>query len=131
MNTRNYTCSTLFYRLGQLIGISAGAIAAMLWMLTLWIPDSSFSFNIGSMAVIFTMTILAVIAIVASLKGHAGVLIVIFGVSFFPIGLYVLGVPHWIQWVGFANMGYLMSAVIIWRFRVTPTGDKISPGPQE
>ena len=86
-------------------------------MLTLWLPDAPFSFGTASMAVILIMIVLAVVAIVASLKGHAAVLLVIFGVSFFPIGLYVLGVPHWIQWVGLSNMGYLLASIVIWRFR--------------
>jgi membrane protein implicated in regulation of membrane protease activity len=80
-------------------------------------PDAPFSFGVASMAVILIMIVLAVVAIVASLKGHPAVLLVIFGVSFFPIGLYVLGVPHWIQWVGLSNMGYLLASIVIWRFR--------------
>jgi hypothetical protein len=60
------------------------------------------------------------------------VLVIIFGISFFPIGLYVLGVPHWIQWVGLANIGYLLAGVIIWRFRPPQTAsDGINPGDPE
>ena len=113
------------------MGIIAGSITALLWMLALWLPDASFSFNIASMTVIVLMIITAITAIVASLKGHAGVLIIIFGVSFFPVGLYVLGLPHWIQWVGLANIGFLFAGIVMWRFRPPQTGDGPSPDPQE
>ena len=131
MNASENNQIFLPYKLGQLTGIIAGVIASLLWMMTLWIPDASFSFNIASMAVVLLMIILAIIAIVASLKGHAAVLIVMFGISFFPIGLYVLGIPHWIQWVGLANIGYLLAGVIIWRFKPHTTVERASPDPVE
>ncbi|MGY8815418.1 MAG: hypothetical protein ACKVHQ_12005 [Gammaproteobacteria bacterium] len=116
MNASDNNQIFLPYKLGQLTGIIAGSAASILWMMTLWVPEASFSFNIASMAVVLLMIVLAIIVIVASLKGHSTVLIVIFGISFFPIGLYVLGIPHWIQWVGLANIGYLLAGVIILRF---------------
>ncbi|MGK0297593.1 MAG: hypothetical protein ACI9XC_001203 [Gammaproteobacteria bacterium] len=131
MNANNNNRILLPYKLGQLTGIIAGAVASILWMMTLWVPEASFSFNIASMAVVLLMIVLAIIVIVASLKGHSTVLIVIFGISFFPIGLYVLGIPHWIQWVGLANIGYLLAGVIIWRFKPHTTEDRVSPDPVE
>ena len=131
MTILNKNYSIILFKSGQITGMSAGAITALLWMLALWSPDAAFSFNIASMAVILTMVILAVVAIVASLKGHAAVLIVIFGVSFFPVGLYVLGIPHWIQWVGLANIGFLLAGLMIWRFHPPQLADNVSPDPQE
>ncbi len=115
--TKNKATTNLFFKLGQFVGIVSGSIAAILWMMSLWSPDTSFTFNIGSTAVVLLMVILAIIIIVASLKAHATVMVVVFGISFFPIGLYVLGIPHWIQWVGLANIGYLLASVLIWRFK--------------
>jgi hypothetical protein len=117
MNSNNHIKINIPYKLGQITGIISGAVASLLWMMSLWLPETSFSFGIASMAVILIMIVLAVIVIVASLKGHSTALIVIFGISFFPVGLYMLGVPHWLQWVGLANIGYLFAGVIIWRFR--------------
>lgn len=117
------TIINIYFKLGQLTGIIAGVITAMLWMLVMWDPTGVFTFSTGnfavlagSFAVIFVMVILSVIAIVASLKGHGGVLVVIFAVSFFPIGLWVLAIPHWIHWVGLSNIGFLMAGVLLWRF---------------
>ena len=121
----------IFFKLGQTIGIVSGAVAAILWMMSLWSPETSFTFNIASTAVVLFMMVLAVIIIVASLKAHATVMIVIFGISFFPIGLYVLGVPHWIQWVGMANIGYLLAGVLIWRFKPVNYGENITSSEQE
>ena len=123
--------SILLYKLGQTLGVSAGGITASLWMYYLWGPSTLSSFNVGSMGSVFLMIILAVIAIVASLKGHAMVLFVIFGISFLPIGLYLLGLPLWIQWIGLSNIGYLLSGLIIWRFRPLLTEEKTSPDLQE
>jgi hypothetical protein len=127
MNASDNNQIFLPYKLGQLTGIIAGSAASILWMMTLWVPEASFSFNIASMAVVLLMIVLAIIVIVASLKGHSTVLIVIFGISFFPIGLYVLGIPHWIQWVGLANIVYLLAGVIIWRFKPHTTKERASP----
>jgi len=106
-----------FFKLGQVIGITSGIFTCLLWVLMMWELTATFSFSIASYAVVFIMVLMAIIAMVASLKGRSGVLVVIFGISFFPIGLYVLAVPHWIHWVGLANIGFLLAGIVIWRFR--------------
>jgi hypothetical protein len=121
----------IFFKLGQFIGIASGSFAAILWMMSLWAPDTSFTFNIASTAVVLLMIVLSIIIIVATLKAHATAMIIIFGISFFPIGLYVLGVPHWIQWVGLANIGYLMAGVLIWRFKPIDYKDSFTASDQE
>ena len=100
-------------------------------MMSLWAPDTTFTFNIASTAVVLLMIVLSIIIIVATLKAHATAMIIIFGISFFPIGLYVLGVPHWIQWVGLANIGYLMAGVLIWRFKPIDYKDSFTASDQE
>jgi len=121
----------IFFKLGQFIGIASGSLAAILWMMSLWAPDTTFTFNIASTAVVLLMIVLSIIIIVATLKAHATAMIIIFGISFFPIGLYVLGVPHWIQWVGLANIGYLMAGVLIWRFKPIDYKDSFTTSDQE
>jgi hypothetical protein len=129
--TENKTTINIFFKLGQFIGIVSGAVAAILWMMSLWAPDTSFTFNIASTAVVLFMIILAIVIIVASMKAHATVIVVAFGISFFPIGLYVLGIPHWIQWVGLANIGYLLAGVIIWRFKPVDFKESFTSSDQE
>lgn len=104
---------TLQARLGRLTGIVSGSLACLLWMAALWDPASTFSFNPASMLVVFLMMLAAILVVIASLKGHSTMLMVLFVVSFLPIGLYVIGVPHWIRWVGLANIGYLAAALLL------------------
>ena len=63
----------------------------------MWEPAATYSFSIASYAVVFFMVLMGVIAVVASLKGHGG----------------VLGVSHWIHWVGLANIGFLLAGVLL------------------
>lgn len=110
----------LLYELGQIIGVVSGIAASMLWMLSIWDPASGFSFSYASFAVVLVMTLIAIFAVIASIKGHSTVLIVLFAISFFPIGLYVLAVPHWLKWVGLANLGFLVAALLTRRKPVNP-----------
>jgi len=109
--------SSGLFKTGQITGIISGAVSCILWMLTMWDPASVFSFSVASFAVVFAMILLAIIAVIASIKGHSTVLFVTFAISFFPIGLYVIAVPHWLRWVGLANIGYLAAGFLIQRAR--------------
>lgn len=109
--------SSKIYKAGQITGVVSGVTACMLWILAMWDPASMLSFSAPSFAVAFSMVLMAIIVVIASTKGHGRVLFVLFAISFFPIGLYVIAVPHWLRWVGLANLGYLLAGVLIWRFR--------------
>lgn len=113
---------TLPYKTGQLCGIVSGTVSCVLWMLTIWDPASVFSFSIAGFAVVFAMILISIIAIIASIKGHGTALIVLFAVAFFPIGLYVIAVPHWIRWTGLANLGFLAAGLLIRQGRQKVSG---------
>jgi hypothetical protein len=38
----------------------------------------------------------------------------VFLASFFPIGISLLARDHWLQWVGWLDLGLLASAVLTW-----------------
>jgi hypothetical protein len=61
------------------------------------------------------MSILAIIAVIASVHGHGITLIVLFFASFFPIGLFLLGMPSWVRVIGILNLGYLIAGLVAWR----------------
>lgn len=63
------------------------------------------------------MSMLAIVAIIASVRGHSIALMLIFFVSFFPIGFFFLSEAHWLSWTGILNLGYLLGAVLMWRTR--------------
>jgi hypothetical protein len=47
------------------------------------------------------------------MKGHSTVLFVVFIASFLPIGAYLLGVNHWLRWVGVLNVLILVAVLMI------------------
>ena len=59
------------------------------------------------------MMVVAIFAVIASLRGHAVALMVMFIVSFFPVGGYLLGIPHWLRWIGVSNLGFLVAGLMI------------------
>ena len=104
------------YRIGQVTGVVAGVASCLLWTMMIWDPAATFSFSLLSLAVVFLMILVSVIAVIAAVQGHGGVLIVLFALSFFPVGLYVLAIAHWIRWVGIADAGFLVAGLLIWRY---------------
>lgn len=111
------------YRVGQMIGVISGCCTCLLWMLAIWSPASLLSLTPASMGVAVAMTLIAIFAVLASIRGHGGVLIVLFAISFFPVGLYLIAVPHWLRWIGLANTGFLIAGLLM--FRTTPSATKV------
>lgn len=105
--------STFSYKAGQLTGAVAGSLSCLLWMATLWDPASPFLFSPASFIVVLGMILIAILVVIASIKGNSTMLLVLFFVAFLPIGLYVIGVPHWIRWVGLTNLGYLLAGLLL------------------
>ncbi len=117
----------LFYKPGQILGVTSGVVTCVLWTLSMWDPTSALAFSTVSIVFVFVMILFGVIAIIASIKGHGTALLVLFVVSFLPIDMYVLTVQHWLNWVGLANIGYLVAGLLIKRATVrvtTPVSDR-------
>ena len=113
MNPNSTRIFNLSNKMGQLIGVIAGATSCLLWMAALWDPASPFTFSAASFIVVLGMILIAILVVIASIKGSSTMLLVMFFVAFLPIGLYVIGVPHWIRWVGLANVGYLIAGLLL------------------
>ena len=111
-------------KLGQSTGVLSGTGACILWMMAIWFPASEIKLSGVSLIVAFLMILISIIAIIASLKAHGGVLIVLFMISFFPVGLYMLGTGNWYRLIGVFNIGYLIAGVCIKLMLLT--SDKIN-----
>ena len=83
----------------------------------MWGPTSILSLSGTSFAGAFVMSMLAIVAVIASVRGHSGVLLVMFFFSFCPIGFFFLSEAHWLSWTGILNLGYLVSAALMWKTR--------------
>jgi hypothetical protein len=69
------------------------------------------------------LTVLALFAVIASLKGHATVLVLLFLASFFPVGMFLMSVDHWLRWSGWVDLGLLVAALLLRTTRVgAPAG---------
>lgn len=80
----------------------------------MWFPSSNLTLSGTSFVVAFVMALLAIGAVLASTRRHSSVLVGLFFVSFFPIGVFLLTLPHWIHWIGVLNFGYLIAGLLIW-----------------
>ena len=100
---------------GKAVGAVSGVFACAMWIAALWAPDPSLPLTGASFVTAIAMAFLAIFAVIASVRGHGVALLVLFFASFFPVGVYLMGVPHWLRWVGICNLGYLLAGVAIWR----------------
>jgi hypothetical protein len=98
---------------GKFIGAASGVAACGLWLWVLATPQDTFLRSAVHIAVGVLMVLLAIFAVIASLRGHGRALVVMFIMSFFPVGGYLLGIPHWLRWVGVANLGFLVAGLMI------------------
>jgi hypothetical protein len=101
-----------FQKLARVLGVISAGVCLILWAylaLTLWAdpgqPDAVRN------AVI--MGLLALMGIFATLFERPFLMLVIFLFSFFPVGLYMLGVPSIFFLIGVSNLLYLAAAVAL------------------
>jgi hypothetical protein len=69
--------------------------------------------NLNVVTALF-FVVLSIFGGIAAAHGHAAIIALVFVASFFPIGVSLLPRDHWLQWVGWLDVGLLVSAVLIW-----------------
>jgi hypothetical protein len=104
--------------LGRMLGLVCAAGLASAWALALWVPSGGLTLEgLGGVGGALMSLVLAVFAGIASWHGHAIVIVLAFLASFFPIGVSLLPRDHWLQAVGWLDLGLLAAAVLIWATR--------------
>jgi len=111
----NVAMRELIRFVGKITGVVSGVGACACWTVAMWTPSPPVPLSGVAFVVAMLMTLLAIIAIIASLKGHGVTLVVLFFASFFPIGLFLLGAPSWMRAIGVLNLGYLIAGLVAWR----------------
>lgn len=97
--------------LGQAVGVLSGGVLTLLWLYVIWFPgENGLSITGVSVLVAAFMGVLALVAAVASYKGHTTVIFLVFVASFLPIGAYLLGVAHWLRFVGIFDCGLALAS---------------------
>ncbi|HEY7672759.1 MAG TPA: hypothetical protein VIC71_11120 [Gammaproteobacteria bacterium] len=100
---------------GRALGALSGAVTSILWMYAIWFPSPAIGMSGVGVAVAWLMAMLAVFAVIASVKGHHVVLFMAFLASFLPVGAMLLYVRDWPRWIGVLNLVLLAASVLIWQ----------------
>lgn len=104
---------TLSQYAGRIIGAASGAAACGLWLWALGTPQGTFSLSAVHIAIGVLMMLFAIFAVIASVRGHGLALVLMFIMSFFPVGAYLYGIPHWLRWIGVTDLGFLVAGLMI------------------
>ena len=92
----------------------AGAATAVAWVFLIWFPGGNLTISGISIIVAGLMGLLGLFAAIASFKGHAPVVFVVFVASFLPVGAMLLGAAHWIRFIGILDILLLVAAILLW-----------------
>jgi len=104
---------SLSYYAGRIIGAASGVAACGLWLWALGTPQGTFSLSAVHIAIGVLMMLFAIFAVIASVRGHGLALLIMFIMSFFPVGAYLYGTPLWLRWIGVSNIGFLLAGLLI------------------
>lgn len=105
----------MLFNLGRGLGALAGAVLSVLWAYAMWVPEAGLPSLAGiSFAVALLMCFIAIIAVIASVHGHAGMLMVAFLASFLPVGAVLIQVDLWFRWIGALDVALLASVALLW-----------------
>jgi drug/metabolite transporter (DMT)-like permease len=59
----------------------------------------------------------ALFATIASVRGHATVVVLLFLASFFPVGASWIRLDHWLRIVGWLDVGLAVAGALLWLTR--------------
>ena len=99
--------------IGRLLGLSASVGTIGLWSVFSFLnPYGYQGFSNSQYLIAGVMTILAIVGLTAALQEKPYIMLAVFGLSFIPVGLYLLGTPGIFKWIGVFNLLLLCSALI-------------------
>lgn len=98
---------------GRGLGVAAGAVNSVAWAFAMWVPTGGLTLTGVGLVVGFVMCLTSVVGVIAAVRGHAGMLLGAFLVSFLPVGAFVLWLEHWLYWTGWSDLALLAAAVMI------------------
>jgi hypothetical protein len=100
--------------LGRVLGVVCAAALSGAWAYVLWVPSAGLTLENLNVVTALFFVVLSIFAGIAAVHGHAAIVALVFLASFFPIGISLLARDHWLQWVGWLDLGLLASAVLTW-----------------
>ena len=99
---------------GRVVGMLCASALAFVWAFALWVPSAGLSLSGVNVVTALLLVAFAVFAGIASAYGHSLVVSLLFLASFFPIGAFLMQADHWLRWVGWADLGLLVAALLMW-----------------
>jgi hypothetical protein len=100
----------------QLLGTAAWVGSIVLWIVFLWFnPYSGSGRTIGTAVVVTLMIALGVLGVYGTWTRRPGLLYLIVGLSFCPVGFYVLLTPGIFRAIGILNLLALLAAILLHR----------------
>ena len=109
----------LLNTIARALGALCGAALAAVWAFALWVPATGLNIVGVSVVVALMLSVFGLFAVIASVRGHATVVGLLFLASFFPIGTlgFALTREHWFYWVAWLDIGLLVAAALMWLTR--------------
>ena len=99
---------------GRWIGFLASGATLALWAVFLFAnPYDSEGIKSDNYAPVAVMMALAAAGILAAWRIIPILMFIVFAISLFPVGLYLLGTPGMFKWVGVCNLLFLPSGLLM------------------
>src|SRR5215471_10089927 len=110
--------------IGRALGALCGAALAVVWAFALWVPAAGLNIVGVSVVVALMLASFGLFAAIASVRGHATVVVLLFLASFFPIGASLIRIDHWLSVVGWLDVGLGLASALLWLTR--PRGQPVA-----
>lgn len=99
---------------GRWIGFLTSGATLVLWAVFLFAnPYDSEGISSNNYAPVAVMMALAAAGMLAAWRIIPILMFIVFGISLFPVGLYLLGTPGMFKWVGVCNLLFLPSGLLM------------------
>ncbi len=109
--------------IGRALGALCGAALTVIWAFTFWVPAAGLTLPGISVVGALMFAVFALFATIASVRGHATVVVLLFLASFFPVGASLIRIDHWLSSVGWLDVGLGFAAALLWLTR--PRGQPV------
>jgi hypothetical protein len=113
--------------IGRALGALCGAALAVIWAFTFWVPSAGLTLPGTSAVGALMFTAFGLFATIASVRGHATVVVLLFLASFFPVGASLIRIDHWLRVVGWLDVGLAVASALLWLTR--PRGQPVPEAP--
>ena len=110
--------------IARALGALCGAALAVIWAFAFWVPAAGLTLPGVSAVGALMFAVFGLFATIASVRGHATVVVLLFLASFFPVGASLIRIDHWFRIVGWLDVGLGVASLLLWLTR--PRGQPVS-----